>query len=159
MNHKFKLVAVSMLGLLASAASFATGSGDQAGTASVKTEVNVKDLNKHPDKFAGQQVMVTGKIDKIESPNAFILDGRGLLNDKILVVVEQPKGGGKEQAGVQAPVLKENEKIRLEGRVEQIGLTKIEERYQPGLRAEVRAEFEGTMPVLVVRPNQIKVQG
>ncbi|MEO5968704.1 MAG: hypothetical protein ABIQ95_02150 [Bdellovibrionia bacterium] len=121
------------------------------------TEVKVRDLNKHPGRFAGGKVMVTGKVSSIEGPGAFIIEGTGFLNNKILAVVEgnQRRGSSGEQAGSTAPVIKEKQKLQLTGRVEEIGVTKIERTYSP-LKAEIKAEFEGNMPVLVVPPNGIK---
>lgn len=127
----------------------------------VQTEVKVRDLNKNPDKFSGQDVMVSGKVNRLEGSTAFILEGSGLLNNKILVVVASPAGAPGQQPGVAAPapVIKEKEKVQLHGRVEDIGVTKIEQGYSITLKPEIKAEFEGVMPVLVVPPSGIKVMG
>ena len=121
-------------------------------------EISVRELNKNPEKFAGEQVMVTGKVTKIEGPGAFIIEGSGLLNNKILAVVDQKQSTGKsrQQPGTAAPVIKEKQKLQLTGKVDEIGITKIEENYSP-LKTEIKAEFEGTMPVLVIPPSGIKV--
>lgn len=126
-------------------------------SASSQTEVKVRDLNRHPEKFSGQQVMVTGKVDRIEESGAFVLDGPGIFNDKILVVVASNKAGGAEgqREGTAAPTIRQDEKLQLTGKVEEMALTKVEERYGP-LKSEIKSEFEGIMPVLVVQPNGIK---
>ncbi len=130
----------------------------QTTTQAIPTEVKIQDLNKNPQKFAGQDVMVKGKINKIEGAGAFILEGSGLLNNKILVVVAKNEQAGisGQQPGTKAPVIKEKAKVQLTGKIEQIDLTKIEEKYQPGLKAEIKAEFEGSMPVLIVSPEGFK---
>ena len=127
----------------------------------VLTEVKVRDLNKKPDRFSGHDVMVNGKVSRIEGPNAFILEGSGLFNNKILVVVSKPAeqaGKSGQRPGTAAPVIRENERVQLVGRVEELGITRIEEKYKPGLKAEIKAEFEGKMPVLIVPPSGIKTQ-
>ncbi len=48
--------------------------------------------------------------------------------------------GRNEQAGAAAPKIKENQKVQLTGQVVEIGVTKIEETYKPGLKPEVQAE-------------------
>ena len=104
--------------------------------------------------------MVTGKVSRIEGPGAFIVEGGGFFNNKILAVVEhkQTSGSSRQQPGMAAPVIKEKQKLQLTGRVEEIGITKIEESYGP-LKAEIKSEFEGVMPVFIVPPHGIKDLG
>lgn len=129
-----------------------SGQGEMSGQKTSAMEVPVKDLNRHPERFNGQQVTVSGKVDRIESPRAFILDGKGIVNDQILVVIQAPGDQGAPAA------IHEDGKVQLTGRLETMGLARIEERYRPGLRADIRAELEG-VPVLVVTPENIKSRG
>lgn len=127
-----------------------------------KVEVSVQDITKAPEKFAGQKIVVTGKVHRIEGPNAFILDGPGFFNDKILVIMDkqQQAGTANQQAGAASLTLKEKQKLQLTGKVEEIGVSELEETYKPGLKPEMKAEFKGTvMPVLIVPPNSIRTQG
>jgi hypothetical protein len=141
-----------------------TTSSQSPGTASqgqspstAMTEVKVRDLNRHPEKFTGAPVAVSGKVDRIEQPGAFVLKGNGILNDKILVIVASNSSDGtaNQQAGAAGPMIREGQKVQLNGKVETIGLTKVEEKYGP-MKAEIKSEFEGVMPVLVVPPNGVK---
>ncbi len=135
-------------------------SNTHQGTGKPLTEVSVKDLNKNPQRFAGGKVVITGKVDRIEGPGAFIIEGSGFFNNKILAVIEgkQQTETSEQQPGGTAPIIKENQKLQLTGRVEEIGVTKIERNYSP-LKAEIKAEFEGNMPVLIVPPSGIKDLG
>lgn len=129
-------------------------------TPRVLTEVPVRDLNKNPGRFAGAEVTVTGTVNRIEGPGAFIVEGPGLLNNKILVVIQKPQQveGSVQQPGTVIPVIKEKEHIQLTGRLEEVGITRIERSYSP-LKSEIKAEFEGNMPVLIVPPSGIRVVG
>jgi hypothetical protein len=129
--------------------------------AKVPPEVRVKDLNKRPERFSGQIVSVKGNVGRIESPNAFILDGAGLFNNKILVIVEEPaappmSGTRAQQAGMAAPVIREKQQLELQGKLVQVSMAQIQERYLPKIDPQLKAEFDGVMPVLVVPPVGIK---
>ncbi len=134
-----------------SAVTSGSSSDQSAGkTAAMLPEVKVKDLKKNPEKFADQDVMVKGKVNRLEGANAFILESKGLFSDKMLVVVTKP-----QQAGVKVPVIKEKQDLQLTGKVEDIDVMKVEEKYGP-VKTEVKEEFVGVMPVLVVSPSGIK---
>ncbi len=130
----------------------------------VLPEVKLKDLNRHPEKFAGQDVMVKGKVSHLAGANAFIVESKGLFSDKMLVVVAKPQQAGtasEEQPGAQqpavkAPVIKEKQDVQLTGKVEDVDITKVEAKYGP-MKSEVKEEFVGVMPVLVVPASGIKV--
>jgi len=141
--------------LIGSAA--ATAASNQQPSAKMN-EVKVRDLIKNPDKFADSQVRVTGRVTRIEGPGAFIVEGDGLLNNKILAVVETPRQSEDpvQQPGSVIPTIKENEKVQLTGRVEEMGVARIEKNYTQ-LEADIKAEFEGNMSVLLVPPKGIKV--
>ncbi len=129
----------------------------------VLPEVKLKDLNRHPEKFANQNVMVKGKVSRLEGANAFIVESKGLFSDKMLVVVAQPQQAGTaevqpggQQPAAKAPVIKEKQDVQLTGTVEDVDITKVEAKYGP-MKSEVKEEFVGVMPVLVVPASGIKV--
>lgn len=164
MKMKSLFVHIGLLSFLATGSSLvlaavSNSSQTSQSPAEILPEVKVKDLNRHPEKFANSKVAVSGKVAQIEGPEAFVLEGSGFFNNKILVLVEKPakSSGSNQQAGTAAPVIKEKEKVQVIGRVEEIGLTKIEAKYGP-LKSEIKEEFEGVMPVLIVPPSGIKVQ-
>lgn len=155
---KFVHVGMTGLFLVSGSIAFAESNAD-TNNGKPPTEVKVRELNKNPGKFAGDSVVVSGKVDRVESPNAFIIEGSGIFNNKILAIVDtkQTSGESERQQGGTAPVVKEKQKLQVTGKVIEMGVTKIEEKYSP-LKAEVKAEFEGNMPVLLVPPSGIKVQ-
>lgn len=140
-----------------------TSTTTQTQQTTTKAQVTVPDLNKNPGKFAGQQVVLSGAIDRLEGPNAFVFEGSGLFNDKILVVIDRRQQQAGTIAGkpmTAAPAIKEDQKVQLTGKVQEITVTEIEETYKAGLNPEVMDEMKTTvMPVLVVPPSGIKVQG
>jgi DNA/RNA endonuclease YhcR with UshA esterase domain len=127
----------------------------------VKTEVKVSQLNKQPDKFADQQVTVKGKVSRLESANSFVLEGSGIFNNRILVVVASPQTAQQgapdsEQAGAAMPTIKEKAKLQVTGQVKEYSVVDVERTYNLKLKPEIKAEFEGPFPVLVVQPRDIK---
>lgn len=162
MKKSLRTVKIGVMSLLATTSTLALAQDQSSDTTSQHattpiTAVKIKELNKHPEKFTGAQVTVNGQVERIESPGAFIVKDKGFFNNKILVVVEKPKQSktDKQQAGAAVPTLKEKEKVKLVGKVEELTVTKIEERFSP-LKAKIKSEVEGTLPVLIVSPQDIK---
>jgi hypothetical protein len=114
----------------------------------IRPDLDIKTLNRSPEKFMGQEVTVSGEVDRIESSNAFVLDGPGIFNDDILVVVAD------EAPGQPKLTLRKDDKLRVTGRVEEMTVARYEEKYGP-LKSEIKAEFEKEMPVISARVSGI----
>jgi|GEM_PF-3944836 len=170
MKYRVQIVRVGIVSLMAAGSAMAADQassqpGSQTTTSTVLSDVKVKELNQEPEKYSGAEVMLKGNVVRVEGPGAFILDGPGLFNDKILVVVDknaaasvatdQPQAGQPAITTTAPLTFKEGDKLQVQGKVEEIGISRIEKMWGP-LKTEIKAEFQGTMPVLLVPPSGIK---
>lgn len=123
-----------------------------------KSSVKVRDINKNPASYMDKKVSLRGEVEEMVSPQAFVLDGEGIFNDRILVISEKtaqpPKG--KERAGTAALDVQEDDKVQVSGTVRRLTVVEVEKEYGMDLKPELEAEFEESMPVVVTKMGDIQ---
>lgn len=164
------LAAVAMSSLPALAASTSESPTQSTTTQSTTTtttqqsaNVTAKLINQNPDSYLGQQVAISGKVERVIGPGAFIIGDRGSAQDishRILVLVPSAQGstaaqGNMQQGGTAAPSFKDGEQLKVQGKVERLTLGSETETIQPKAERETIREAVMTMPVLIVQPAAI----
>lgn len=124
----------------------ASGSMAQQSGGQVQTVDDVQTLNKGISNYDNKKVKVTGEIkDKLDK-RSFVLEGGGIMNDEIVVVVD-PKVQGQKTANVDK--LKENAKIEVTGTVKAVPVASVREELSWDLDPKIEVELEGVTGVLV----------
>lgn len=142
-----------------------------------KGEVKVGEINRNPQKFVNKSVTVSGEVEKLgNDQQSFVLDGEGMMNDKILVIHKaspsKSASGAANEAGSAASssesgattdanrsttaatgassnALKEDDEVQLTGTVKRMDVNAIERAYTVALDPEFKEEANGAIPVIV----------
>lgn len=112
-------------------------SGQSAGSAP-QTVKDVETLLDDVARYNGQKVQVSGEVEKIIDPKAFVLESGGLFNDEIVVL--QPQGKLN---------VKDDSEVTVTGTVRTVGLVDVEREYGWDLDPQIRIELERVEAFLI----------
>ena len=110
------------------------------------TSISLEQVAEETDKLRGNTVAISGKVDKIIGPNAFIMQEMGAFynDDKVLVVLRNPP---------QVPII-EDRQIRVTGEVRRFVAVEFEKDFDLTwdleLKRKLEAEYE-KFPAVVAR--------
>jgi uncharacterized protein YdeI (BOF family) len=148
---KFLSIAALTVITLGASQSFAMEQTAGKTDRSEKSSQNVKisKINKNPSAWKNKRVTLQGEVEKIYPSGAFVLNGDGMFNDEILVVTQ------KAPAQTTA---KEGDQVKITGQVRTLSVVEVERDYGFDLDPEVKIEFEGRKPVVVIQPDGLQKQ-
>ena len=127
-------------------------------TASAADMVTANQINQGSANYEGKTVEIIGKVDRIISPGAFIVqdpNGSG-PSHRILVVTASPlttNSVTKQQAGTAAINVSEGDRLNLTGKVDKLTSQTSSESLSPGSDEAMVESSTASMPVLVIQPN------
>jgi hypothetical protein len=129
-NHRaIALLLLLLVGL--TACSMTNSDGSKKGT-------KISEITERPNsKLIGKTVTVSGEIEKVISPKAFIIEGDRFFNDPELLV-----------ANLSGSPIVNDSNIQVTGTVRQFSKSEIEKQFNLKLTQELAAEFRGK-PVLI----------
>jgi hypothetical protein len=133
-------------------------------TAQAGDKVTAQQINQGTSTYLGKTVDLSGKVDRIISPGAFIVSDANGNNPshRILVLTSNPAQGteaSKQQAGTAGMVVTEGEQLKLSGKVEKFGIQSESESVNRSDTQEVIQTSSTTMPVLVIKPGDMHKAG
>jgi len=126
-------------------------------TLSYGKSVTVDMINQKPSDYMGKQVTLSGQVDRIFGPGAYLFADKGNLTDpnhRILVIDNrnQPSNkGSQQQPGVSGQTLKEGEELNLKGKVEQLNYSSESVSVSPKKNQEVVQDSSMSLPVVIVQ--------
>jgi len=123
----------------------------------VSTEItSIETLNKNPQAYIGKRVTLIGEVEKVYNQNLFKLDGPGILNDELLVIIRRSSKviqSSEELAGSKG--ITEDSEVQVTGTVEQMEIVDIIRDYDFDLDSELEVELDKTMLVLISEAKDV----
>lgn len=113
------------------------------GAAWAGTPLDVQELNRRAERYAGQKVAVAGEIQDRVGGASFVLESGGIVNDEILVAVR------KDAQGLEPSELAEDTDVVVTGTLRRVPVIEIERELGWDLEPELEIELEETKSVLV----------
>ncbi|MBD1832437.1 hypothetical protein H6F61_06950 [Cyanobacteria bacterium FACHB-472] len=99
------------------------------------------EVGEEPDKYFGQVVTVTSNVEKVISPNTFLLDDQELIGGKELLVIG---------AVIAGDTIKKGEIVEVTGLVRKFVKAEIERDFDFNLQPELKIEYEN-QPVIIAQ--------
>lgn len=99
-----------------------------------RTIISLEEVAEETEKLMGSTVTITGEVEKIIGPNAFILQETGSLynDDRVLVILNSPP---------QVPII-EKRQVQVTGEVRQLIAAEIETDYDLNWDLELKRKLE-----------------
>ncbi len=150
MNKKVILVLIIFTGLLSPLTPFAKGMSEISNQKMAK----IQDINRNPGNWIGKRVTLTGAVVNA-TVDTFVLDGRGIFNDRILVIDQSRMGSNEKENSnlgsveVAAAVVT-NSLLSVTGVVKRLKISEIRQIYFVRPAPTVLSEITTSMPVLLV---------
>lgn len=104
----------------------------------------VEKIKDQPAKYYGQEVPLTGEVDKVFGPRAFELESNDLIDDQILVLSRSDVRLGD------GTTVRDDQRVKLTGTVRPMAVTEIERELGWDLDPQLELEFK-IRPVLIAR--------
>jgi uncharacterized protein YdeI (BOF family) len=124
------------------------------------TSITAQSINQNASTYVGKQVALTGKIDRVIGPGAFVVSDTD--SDKpehrILILTSgtgMSNAKTKDQAGIAGTTLREGDKVTLSGKVEQLNVDTATDTFSPRSDQETLQETAASMPVVIVQPGSL----
>jgi len=105
--------------------------------------LDVEELNDELARYAGQRVSVEGEVEEWLDPRSFVLEGGGLFNDEIAVVIPPNAQGLDPQR------LREDADIVVSGTVRATPLIELQRELSWDLDPQLEVELQGVKYFLV----------
>jgi hypothetical protein len=130
--------------------------------------VTAQEINRASPTYLGKNVELSGHVDRIVAPGAFIIsdsqaDAQKTPSHRILVLTANPTQGplrfDQQQSGTTGVNLREGDQLKLSGKVEKIVISSESETLSTQGKPEAMASMSSTMPVVVVAPGSVHKMG
>ena len=132
--------------------------------ASSMPSVTAQTLNQNPTRYVGQQITLSGKIDRSLGNGAYIVSDSNAVNaaddtHHIMVFTSNMSNTKtRQQSGVMAPALKQGDMIQLTGKVEQFNVSNEVDTFSPKSDSETISEDNAAFPIIVTQPGKLQLQ-
>ncbi len=131
------------------------------------TGFTISEINDNPNKYIGQTVTVSGKLEEAYGSKAFVLDGQGsIFNDEMLVVtkkatpdVQKETEGESWYEEIESWFKDKGNVFQVTGTVHRFVEVEIEREIDWDLQPEIEAEFKNKLVLIADSVNVMPGEG
>lgn len=155
----------SIFGVIALATSLsafaADSSSDKSAKSSETSAPSIQQVVQNPSSYVGKTLTLSGKVDRVLPSGDFIMKAADSDQGILVFTVKgsQKSQASNQQAGTSGTQLKENQKVEVKGKVNQLVVTNEYDVVNLKKDREKMSMVQTSTPVLLARPADVKAQG